>query len=251
MTTLRILDGASTSGSRGSARVPRTSRGPRRHPREVTHVHGTRRRCPRRAARGSRRAVASQSDPTQHRRDDGRTGGYPQRATRAHLAARAGAVHAEPAADADGRTARRRHWEQERWMHWQQLQAKQKAEQEERERGGREEEERGGRGRRRRGCEGPMENVYKVRARRHTQGESGGTEGCGRTRFTAQVHLNGDDDDDDPHGVKSYVVPRRPDGLRTSGRAALPAVPELLSYNTDDGGTVPRSPQRNARSSTV
>ncbi len=41
-----------------------------------------------------------------------------------------------------GELARRRHWEQERWMHWQQFQAKQKAEQEERERARREEEER-------------------------------------------------------------------------------------------------------------
>ena len=51
-------------------------------------------------------------------------------------------------------------------------------------------------------------------------------------RFTS----NGDDDDDDPHGVKSYVVPRRPDGLvDLRPEPPLPAVPELLSYNTDDG----------------
>lgn len=138
-----------------------------------------------------------------------------------------------------GELARRRHWEQERWMHWQQLQAKQKAEQEERERARREEEEREERERQEaaKAARGRWKMFNKVKGAtgvlKAKAEERKAADGRGSPpRFTSI----GDDDDDDPHGVKSYVVPRRPDGLvDLRPEPPLPAVPELLSYNTDDG----------------
>ena len=138
-----------------------------------------------------------------------------------------------------GELARRRHWEQERWMHWQQLQEKQKTEQEERERARREEEEREERERQEaaKAARGRWKMFNKVKgatgilkAKAEERKAADGRDSP--PRFTS----NGDDDDDDPHGVKSYVVPRRPDGLvDLRPEPPLPAVPELLSYNTDDG----------------
>lgn len=138
-----------------------------------------------------------------------------------------------------GELARRRHWEQERWMHWQQLQAKQKTDQEERERARREEEEREERERQEaaKAARGRWKMFSKVKGAtgvlKAKAEERKAADGRGSPpRFTS----NGDDDDDDPHGVKSYVVPRRPDGLvDLRPEPPLPAVPELLSYNTDDG----------------
>ena len=139
-----------------------------------------------------------------------------------------------------GELARRRHWEQERWMHWQQLQAKQKAEQEELEKARREEEEREERERQEaaKAARGRWKMFSKVKGAtgvlkaKAEERKAADGRGSPPPRFTS----NGDDDDDDPHGVKSYVVPRRPDGLvDLRPEPPLPAVPELLSYNTDDG----------------
>ena len=107
-----------------------------------------------------------------------------------------------------GELARRRHWEQERWMHWQQLQEKQKTEQEERERARREEEEREERERQEaaKAARGRWKMFNKVKgatgvlkAKAEERKAADGRDSP--PRFTS----NGDDDDDDPHGVKSYL----------------------------------------------
>lgn len=138
-----------------------------------------------------------------------------------------------------GQLARRRQWEQERWVHWQQLQAKENEEKETRERARKEEEEREERERQEaaKAARGRWKIFNKVK------GATGALVAKADERKAADQRgspprftTNGDDDDDDPHGVKSYVVPRRPDGLvDLRPEPPLPAVPTLLSYDADDG----------------
>jgi hypothetical protein len=90
-----------------------------------------------------------------------------------------------------GQLARRRQWEQERWVHWQQLQAKENEEKETRERARKEEEEREERERQEaaKAARGRWKIFNKVKgATGALKAKARRTQGCGPKGFSPAVH---------------------------------------------------------------